>query len=218
VSSKVEQYKIARWIVALPCIHFSVKEREIINKYGFMSFPQFLDNHYVKENKAKVSFLIKNIKRYDVKFAIAPDYQYENALLLKKLYPHVNWIFPLHRKVEKEIALQFEWVGFPHRAAFRDYSLEWFLANFEHKNRWYLGFWAERDPYLLFAFDGFDTTIPETFSGKYGRIWLDWGKNIKANGMKTIEIFEQNVRNFKQAIYKLESQISYSFESGEVWS
>ena len=195
-----------KWIVALPCIHFSVKEREIINKYGFMSFPQFLDNHYVKTNRAKVSFLVKNIKKYDVKFAIAPDYQHENALLLKRLYPHVNWIFPLHQKAEKDIAEQFEWVGFPHRTAFRDYSLEWFLANFEHKKRWYLGFWAERSPEVLFSFDGFDTTLPETYSGKYGKIWISWGKSVKPNGMKTIEIFETNVRNFKRALEKLACQ------------
>jgi len=195
-----------KWIVALPCVHFSVKEREIINKYGFLSFPQFLDNHYIKEKKAKVSFLVKNIKRYDVKFAIAPDYQHSNALLLKKLYPRVNWIFPLHQKAEKDIAEQFEWIGFPHRKEFRDYSLEWFLSNFGHKKRWYLGFWAEGNPEVLFGFDGFDTTLPETYSGKFGKIWLTWRKSVKPDKMKTIEIFETNVRNFKRAIEELSRQ------------
>jgi len=190
-------------IATLPCICFTVKEREIINKYGFMSFPEFIDNHYVKDRKAQVNYLIKCIEKYDVKFAIAPDYQYENALMLKEQYPHVEWIFPLHKKKEKEVAEQFDWIGFPHRRQFRDYSLDWFISNFKHKKRWYLGFWRENNPYVLFAFDGFDTTIPETYSGKYGKIWLSWGKSVKAKDMKTIEIFEINVRNFRKEVDKL---------------
>jgi len=197
--------KIGKWIVALPCISFSVKEREIINRYGFMSFPQFIDNHYVKEGKSKLSFIVKNIKKYDVKFAIAPDYQHSNALLLKKTYPHVEWIFPLHRKEETEVAEKFEWVGFPHRKQFRNYGLEWFLECFEHKKRWYLGFWNEKKPEVLHNFHGFDTTLPETYSGKYGKIWISWGKNVKPNGMKTIEIFERNVKNFRDALISMAS-------------
>jgi len=82
-----------KMIVALPCIHFTVKEREIIRKYGFMTFPEFVDNHYVKSRHAQVSYLVRCIKKYDVVFAIAPDYQYRNALLLRRLYPDIEWIF-----------------------------------------------------------------------------------------------------------------------------
>jgi len=193
-------------IVALPCIHFTLKEREIIRKYGFMTFPEFIDNHYIQNKRAQVSYLVKYIKKYDVKFAIAPDYQHNNALLLKRLYPNVEWIFPLHRKDERKVAEHFDWIGFPHREHFRDYSLEWFLANFEHKKKWYLGFWKESNPSVVLAFQGFDTTIPETYSGKYGKIWISWNKSIKANGMKTIEIFETNVRNFRRELEKLKNE------------
>jgi len=196
-------------IVALPCIHFTVREREIINRYGFLSFPQFLDNHYVKSLRARPKWLIHNIEKYGaiVKFAVAPDYQYQTAILLKKKYPDINWIFPLHRKNELKYALEFDWIGYPHRKRFRDYNLKWYLETFKDRKKWYLGFWFESKPEILLAFNGFDTTIPETYSGKYGKIWVSWGKAYKPNTeMKTIEIFEINVRNFKNAIQKLKAQ------------
>lgn len=194
-------------IIALPCIHFSVREREIIRRYGFLTYPQFLDNHYVKELRARPRWLIRHIEKYDVEFAIAPDYLYQIAIALKNKYPHINWIFPLHRRSELKYAMKFDWIGFPHRQSFRDYSLKWFLKTFRCKKLWYLGFWLEKRPEILLQFDGFDTTLPETYSGKYGKIWLTWNKAIKpSKQMKTIEIFETNVRNFRKEIEKILSQ------------
>jgi len=195
--------------VALPCIHFSVKERGIIERHGFLTFPTFLDNHYIKQLKARPAWLVKQIEKYGerVKFAIAPDYLYDSALALLKRYPWVNWIFPLHRKDELVVASKFDWVGFPHRFAFRDYSLRWFLSHTRDKRRWYLGFWDESSPFRLLRFDGFDTTIPETYSGKYGKIWYSWGISDKpAVKLRTVEMFETNVRNFKRAVEKLLAQ------------
>lgn len=201
----------AEVMVALPCIAFSVKEREIIRKYGFMTWPEFIDNFYVRHRKRRYRYFQRLLKRYNrqIRFAVAPDYDYDLMERLKRLYPHIQWIFPLHKKEELKIAkeLGFEWVGFPHRENFRDYDLNWFLRNTMGLKRWYLGFWKECDPYVLLAFDGFDTTIPETYSGKYGKIWLGWcGKSVKPQGMRTIEIFEINVRNFKRAVDKLMAQ------------
>jgi|GEM_PF-5817913 len=192
-------------IVALPCIHFSVKEREIIRKYGFLTFPEFLDNHYVKDLRARPRWLIRHIEKYNVEFAIAPDYLYQTAIALKKKYDDVNWVFPLHRKAELKYALEFDWIGFPHRPTFRDYTLKWFLQIFKGKKKlWYLGFWWQSKPEILFHFDGFDTTIPETYSGKYGKIWLTWKKAVKPyKPMRTIEIFQINVRNFRKALTQL---------------
>ena len=197
-------------IVALPCIAFSVKEREIIVKYGFLTWPAFIDNFYVRHRKRRFRYFQKLLKRYKdkIQFAVAPDYDYELMERLKRLYPHITWIFPLHKKEELEIAkkLGFEWIGMPHREHFRDYSISWFVKNTYGFKRWYLGFWLESRPEVLLNFDGFDTTIPETYSGKYGKIWLDWGKSVKAENMKTIDIFETNVKNFRKAVNKIERQ------------
>jgi hypothetical protein len=191
-------------IIALPCISFSVKEREIILKHGFLPFPQFLDNHYVRKKKSDVIWLIKNIEKYKdlVKFAIAPDYKYKEAVILLKKYPFVNWIFPLHKKNELEFALNFDWIGFPHRKAFRDYDIEWYFENTKGKKHWYLGFWNESSPHIIKRFDGLDTTLPETYSGKYGKLWFGW-KNYKKGNIKTRIMFEHNVTMFKKSIENL---------------
>jgi hypothetical protein len=195
--------------VALPCIQISVKEREMVNEHGFMSFPQFLDNHFISSGKPQIKWLEKQLKKYGcglVQFAIAPDFQYEEMRRLKKEYPHINWIFPLHSV--KEDFSDFEWVGMPYDKPRRDYDLQTFLKITEGKKRWFLGVWENIDPHVLFLFDGFDTTIPETYSGKYGKIWLDWGKNrdVSDLGLPTIEIFEFNVISFKIFLLKLFSE------------
>ena len=199
-------------IVALPCIKFTGREKQIIIKHGFLTYPEFLDNHYIRDLRARPRWLIKHIERFQVQFAIAPDYQYQTAIALLNKYNKVNWIFPLHRKDEVKYAMFFDWIGFPHRPQFRDYSLKWFLKTFRDKKKWYLGFWMESKPEILLIFDGFDTTPPETYSGKYGKIWLTWNKAVKpTKPMHWLEIFEINVRNFKKAIIKLLShQITLS--------
>ncbi len=195
-------------LIALPCIAFSVKEREIIQKYGFMTYPQFLDNFYVRHKTRGFKLFLKLLKQHyeQVDFAVLPDYQYDKMKTLIKAFPDVNWIFPLHRKSEIEIAcdLDVEWVGMPHRRQWRNYTIVEFGELANDFKKWYLGFWNEKRPYLLYYFDGFDTTIPETYSGKYGKIWLTWGKAVKPQKpMRTIEIFEINVANFRKAIDEL---------------
>lgn len=195
-------------IVALPCIAFSVKEREIIRKYGFLTYPEFLDNFYVRHKTRSYGLFSKLLRKYhhQVKFAVAPDYNYKLMEGLKQRYKQVNWIFPLHKKSELEIAknLEFEWIGLPHRPKLRDYTIKWLIDNAREFKLWYLGFWSEKTVWVLQYFNGFDTTIPETYSGKYGKIWLTWGKAVKPQKqMKTIEIFEKNVYNFRKAIEEL---------------
>jgi hypothetical protein len=192
--------------VALPCLRFPQEERRIINEHGFITFPQFLDNHYISLGKPQIKWLQKQLQRYGcgfVEFAVAPDYEYEQMRKLKNQYPHINWIFPLHSV--KEDFNDFEWVGMPYDKPRRDYDLQTFLKITEGKKRWFLGVWESIDPHVLLLFDGFDTTIPETYSGKYGKIWLDWGKRCDVSdlGLPTIEIFEFNVISFKIFLLKL---------------
>jgi hypothetical protein len=193
-------------IAVLPCVRFTGEERRIIRSLGFITYPEFIDNHYVQKGRSKVMYLIKHIMKYNVQYAIAPDYQYENALMLKRKFPHVKWIFPLHRKDEYKYAIQFDFVGFPHRKHFRDYSLEWFIRTFKNHHKWYLGFWNISKPEVLLNFDGFDTTIPETYAGKFGKIWITWNKQVKPVNMKTIDILRINLENFKKALEELQKQ------------
>lgn len=188
--------------MALPCICFTVKEREIINKYGFLSYPAFLDNFYVNHRQKKYSHFRKKLKEHheNVEFAVAPDEDYELMFALKEKYPRIKWIFPMHKKQEFQHTKNFNWIGMPHRESFRDYSLDWFLRKFKNKNKWYLGFWAEKRPSYLLQFQGFDSALPETYAGKYGKFWLDWHSSKKANGEKTINIFEFNVKRFKKKV------------------
>ena len=194
-------------IEALPCIAFSVKEREIIKRHGFLTYPEFLDNFYVRHKTRGYKLFVKLLKQHkdDVKFAVLPDYQYDRMRTLKKAFTDINWIFPLHKKSELEIAydLDVEWIGMPHRKNWRNYTIQWLRENANDFKLWYLGFWNEKRPWTLHWFDGFDTTIPETYSGKYGKIWLTWGKAVKAENMRTIEIFEKNVTNFRRAVNQL---------------
>jgi len=208
-------------VTALPCFRFC-KEVEIARKYGFLTFPEFLDNFYVRYVRYKDVNFRKTFLRYfskfkeNVKYVVFPDYQYNMTWLLRK-YDNVIWVFPLHRKEEFDFILkhEFEWVGFPHRIVrsnsklWGNYTLQDYFDFCETYGlkKWYLGFWLEAKPYILLRFDGLDTTLPEYYSGKCGKIWLSWNKAVKPKKpMKTIEIFEQNVRNFKKALEKLKNQ------------
>jgi len=193
-------------IVALPCPHFDTSERRIVNEHGFMSFPQFIDNKFTykaRNGQADVKWLEKQLARYGcglVHFAVSPDLQYGEATRLREKYPDVSWIFPLHDL--NEPFSDWEWIGYPHMPSRRNYALQSFLDATKGKRRWYLGFWDEAHPEFLREFDGFDTTLPETYSGKYGKLWLDWGR-VEKSSLVTIETFEFNVLSLKHALMQM---------------
>ena len=115
-------------LVALP--HpLGVKELiERTKEHGFITFPVFLDNNFVVKGKADVRYLRRWLSKYgmgEVRFAVAPDYMYEDMLKLKKEYPDVNWIFPLHDR--NEDFSEFEWVAYPHDEPRRNYDLNTFF-------------------------------------------------------------------------------------------
>ena len=136
-------------IVALPCLQFSSREREIIKKVNkcILTFPEFHDNYYVRYKRFKETnwrkMFLKSIMRHreHLKFVVYPDHQYDLAWLLKS-FKDVQWIYPLHSKEEVDFVLAkgFDWVGMPFRRQWRDYTLEWFLDfTFEYRlKRWYL--------------------------------------------------------------------------------
>jgi len=216
--------KVFKLIAALPCLRTASRETQIAKKYGFLTYPQFLDNFYVRYVRFKdVNFrkvflrhLLKN--RDQVEYVVYPDYQYDMSYLLESF--NVNWIFPLHRKKEFNFVLKhdFTWVGFPHRnirfpkSLWGDYTLREYLDFCENHGlrKWYLGFWLESNPHILLRFNGLDTTLPEYYSGKCGKIWLTWNTSVKPRRpMKTIEIFEVNVRNFKKALENLKRTLTF---------
>jgi len=197
------------WIKALPCIAFSVKERKIARKHGFLSYPDFLDNFYIaSKGKSDIKRFMRNLCKYKkfVIFAVYPD-EMQDLGQFHNNYDFCDWIYPLHSKQELDFVLKndFEWVGMPHSLERRDYSREWFVRECDRYGlkKWYLGFWAEDSPEILHQFHGFDSTLPETYSGKFGKLWITWRCTQDNHGLKTIELFEQNVSNFENAITTL---------------
>ncbi len=200
-------------IVALPCLQFSSRERAIIKQVNkcILTFPEFHDNYYVRYKRFKETnwrkLFLKSIMRHReyLKFVVYPDHQFDLVWLLKS-FDDVQWIYPLHHREEAEFVLakDFEWVGMPHRKKWRDYTLEWFLDfTKEHGlKRWYLGWWNETRWYILQYFNGFDTTLPEHYAYNSAKIWLGPHRTIKAENMKSIEIFTANIENFSRWVAK----------------
>ena len=168
-----------------------------------------MDNFYIAQQGRPdipkfLRHLIKN--KNLVIIAVYPD----NSQFLRdfhKNYDFCEWLYPLHKKEEMNFVLKhdFDWVGMPHDPSRRDYTEAWFIDTCDKYGlrKWYLGFWAEDHPTILHYFDGFDTTLPETYSGKYGKKWLSWRKSVKNHGMKTIELLEHNIRQFRMKIDEL---------------
>lgn len=193
-------------IIAIPGLRLKHYQVQIAREHGFLTFPGFLDNHFIQEKgEADIKYLRRMLRRYaigSVVFAVAPDYQLDEMLKLKEKYPDVNWIFPLHSKDED--FSDFDWIGFPHRDALRDYSIGWFLKATEGKKRWYLGFWNESNPHIAKKFDGLDTTIPSYYATKLGKIWYNWNKFETVNKyVERRELFTHNVIVFKLRILQV---------------
>ncbi|RLE38235.1 hypothetical protein DRJ17_04520 [Candidatus Woesearchaeota archaeon] len=195
-------------IIAIPCYYYQIK---YVKELGFLTFPEFVDNEFVRFGKPNVKKLLKILVEYgnEVKFVVYPDFRYDLLWLLKK-FSHINWIFPLHFKSELNFAQNFEWVAFPRKPCLkglvtRDYSLNEFLEFTKDKKRWFLG-WMGKKPEIILNFDGFDTTIPSFFV-KNGLIWQGWKKHTRPiNKLTNEELFKINLLNFKNAIIELTNQ------------
>jgi len=204
---------MSKWIEALACTSFTSKERKIVRKYGFLSWPEFHDNYFIaEEQRANFKRLIHSILKYKrwVILTVYPDYRYDLEFLLEN-YDFTEWIFPLHKKSEMDFVIKndFKWVGMPHRTTWRDYSEQWFIDTCAKNGfkKWYLGFWAEDHPEILHHFDGFDSTLPETYSGKYGKLWFTWLKSQKAEPqIPTYNMLEFNVERFREALDELNAR------------
>ena len=199
--------------VALPCLQFSSRERAIIKEVDkcILTFPEFHDNYFVRYKRFKQQnwrkLFIISISRHaeHVVFAVYPDMQKDMTYLLKK-YDHINWIYPLHYMNELDFVLkhEFTWIGMPHRTKWRDYSVQWFveITGKYGLKKWYLGWWNESNPSWLKEFNGFDTTLPEYYAYRGGKIWIRPLKAKKAENMKAIDIFRTNVVNFRNWVEK----------------
>jgi hypothetical protein len=195
-------------IVALPAMETLREIRKIVNRHGFLTYPQFLDNKFIeKKGNPDIKWLERELRRYGcglIHFAVAPDLCYAEMRKFKNQYPDINWIFPLHSV--KEDFSDFEWVGMPYEKTRRDYDLQTFLKLTEGKKRWFLGVREGISPRVLYYFNGFDTTIP-FLTLNHGEIWQDWNKHQTISnlypGLSTFEILELNIINFKLFLSKL---------------
>jgi hypothetical protein len=193
-------------IVAFPSAPGMREYQHICERHGFMSFPIFLDNNWVAKGQADIGYLEKYLQRYGaglIRFAVAPDNMPEEARRLKAEWHDINWIYPLHRR-DEDIS-DFDWIGFPHDSASRNYELRTFLELTRDKKRWYLGYLDGRSPSALLDFDGLDSTLPSTKAGRFGSLWTGFSKNRSVGhlNISTYDLYEANVINFKIAMSEL---------------
>jgi len=92
-------------VYALPCTRISCREKHIIKKVTdgvALTFPEFLDNFYVRYKAAKFRRFYQYLLKYrdQVRFAVYPDFRYDLADVVKCF--DVHWIFPLHHTNEIE--------------------------------------------------------------------------------------------------------------------
>ena len=199
-------------IVALPCLQFSSRERAIIKQINkcILTFPEFHDNYYVRYKRFRDvnwrKLFLKSIARHreHLKFIVYPDGQGDMVWLLDS-FSDVEFIYPLHFQHELDFVLKhgFKWLGMPNRAKWRDYSIQWFIEVAEKYGyrKWYLGWWNERNYYWLKEFNGLDTTLPEYYAYKTGKIWYAPHRARKPREeMRAIDIFKVNVENFTKWI------------------
>jgi len=199
-----------RWIVALPGLNSKHVLNDVTRKYGFLSFPEFVDNFFIQNGESDCKKFKRILDEYGekIEFAVLVDYKYDMMEKLMKEYSWINWIFPLHLRKEMEVVykLDVEWVGFPRRKWTRDYSLVEFVHMLKENGfkKWYLGFMNERRRRDLFYFDGFDTTIPFYVGGKLGCLWLGWERKKMVKGkMRSNDIIELNIKKFREELEKM---------------
>lgn len=184
----------------LPCPNFSQADMLIIQRYGFLTFPQFVDNGFKTEKGLDWNRAKRNAEVYHPIFFIAHD----DDPLRDLDFLHMNCaniILPLHKKADLDTYKEhFEWIGFPNKSQLRDYDIDWFIQNTRGIKRWWLGLLDFPIAHSLYTkeFHGLDSTLPELCAGKFGLIWQGWRKRISnANKLHWRVIFEQNVQNFR---------------------
>ena len=191
----------------LPCPNFSREDLVIIQRAGFLTFPQFIDNGWKTKGGLRWKRAIKNVEHYHPLFFIAND---DDPLKdIDTLRKHAaNIILPLHEKKELVNYIdEFDWIAFPNNPKIRDFDEYWFLVHTKGKNRWWLGVhdYPVKDPNLILEFQGIDSTLPEMYAGKYGKIWKSWRDYQKSpNRLHWRILFEINVQNFRLFLDNLE--------------
>ena len=179
----------------------------LIQKHGFLSFPQFLDNGFKTNKGIQFKSAVKKAQDLRPIFFIAHDFDPLKRLEELRTYC-ANIILPLHKKKDLEKYWEyFDWIGYPNKEQLRDYDIYWFIANTKGKYRWWLGLheFPVDDPSLILDFHGLDSTLPELYAGKYGKVWTGWRQAYQPyNRLHWRVIFEMNVQNFKLFLDTLE--------------
>lgn len=201
-------------IVVIPSSQgMSPDELYLKSAWGFITQPTFLDNGFVASQgeKALLKRFYTQLDKFnhEVMFAVVPDNMMKVGKELAQKYPHINWIYPLHRFAEVQEAVEcFSFLGFPHRKKWRDYSLKQFLQVVPYEQRWYLGFFNEKRPYILLEFRGFDSTLPTFYSGRLGKLWKNWNEAVSVPKPEEprVALEHANLFNFSRALAKLFNQ------------
>jgi len=194
MTTHIYQYRV------LPCPNFAREDLIIIQRSGFLTFPQFIDNGFKTKSGLRWKTAVKNAEHYHPLFFIANDNDpLKDIDILKYHVAHI--LCPLHKKKNlNDIIDEFEWIAFPNSPKLRDFDEFWFLEHTKGKLRWWLGMfdYPVKSPYIVSMFNGIDSTLPESYAGRYGKIWNTWRVHYKSkNPLHWRTIFEINVQNFK---------------------
>lgn len=198
----IYQYRV------LPCPNFARTDINLIQQYGFLSYPYFIDNGFKTKDGMDWNKAINNAKLYRPLFFIANDDDWFKDKDILRQYC-ANIIYPVHELRDCRININ-GYYGFPNNPKLRDYEIEDFLLATETKKRWWLGLhdYPVKVPEYILDFHGFDSTMPELYAGKYGKIWLDWRQSKKnSNQLHWRILFEQNIQNFDLFLRGLETKL-----------
>ena len=161
-----------------------------------------VDNGYLEAGYPSLRLLINRILRYQPDAAIGPDSDWKKTLYVKKRFPHIKVVYPIHYEEDlKNVDVEkIDYIGYATLHTVRFYSLKWFLTNVPKERRFMLGFSIKDIPVLVKCFKAGDTVIPQ-FNAFYHKNL--YGKRVKG---KFPEILRMNIEELQKLIKKYMNQ------------
>lgn len=168
---------------------------EYFRKMGYCV--DFLDNGFV-QCKMDIDKFKEKIKEKKPNYAILPDNNEFEAMMMYNDFPDIQWIYPLHDIGRLPVVLGFsDFVGFPHRKEWRNYTLTTILEEAKNQPLWYLGYWDSVKVEMLKYFRGMDTTMSIKLAVKNHKYWKRPGQHSKAPpGKDRHELVLENMQRF----------------------
>jgi len=156
-----------------------------------------VDNGYLQKGFPSLKVLIRRISKYKLDSAIGIDSDYEKTLLVKRMFPEIKIVYPIHYEDDiRDIDVEktpIDYIGYATINGIRHYSLKWFIKNIPRHKRFMLGFTLRDIPILVREFHAGDTVIVQ-YNAYYGKDLL---------GRKKFKSFSQALRNNIQQLFEI---------------